>query len=321
MIGSQRTVSSADRVSGWLILAKQRALRDLRPNGVRFIGRQEVAGGPVIVGEAQYIETPELFVPNPNSVPERPQLAIVNETTPGSLPFLYYTAPAPNTAALKNELDQRVNAYDRLITTDLISVNYVLIARPDAAAVNLTIPGRPGTVPGYRLPVSDAVRLDLKQRLGATVSTNSTTPAILTYGFSFQGQPQPVLGEPVLQITNPMVIDVRITSDPAATTTTGVNLVADPFIAGQYNFDVVFKPSGPLLNGSGGVACLWLRNKDTLRDETGDPASNPRGFFDKAGQQLLVVISSRTGLISTQPVNDDAANPYRFATDGKNNGV
>src|SRR5690349_12412618 len=34
---SQKVVSGGDRASGWLLMARQRAIRDNRPRGVRFL--------------------------------------------------------------------------------------------------------------------------------------------------------------------------------------------------------------------------------------------------------------------------------------------
>ena len=56
----------ADQLQGWLLIAKQRALRDQAPRGLRLI--PDVANGnPTLVKELQYIEVPENYVPPPGS--------------------------------------------------------------------------------------------------------------------------------------------------------------------------------------------------------------------------------------------------------------
>ena len=42
MLTSQKVVSAADRASGWLLIAKQRALRDGAPRGVRRLANGRV---------------------------------------------------------------------------------------------------------------------------------------------------------------------------------------------------------------------------------------------------------------------------------------
>ena len=66
MVGSQKVISGADRASGWLLIAKQRALRDGAPRGVRFFLNAATAPATGFVStEAQYIEQPDVWVPNP----------------------------------------------------------------------------------------------------------------------------------------------------------------------------------------------------------------------------------------------------------------
>src|SRR5581483_11961539 len=71
---SQKVVSGGDRASGWLMMSRQRAMRDGLPRGVRFLLNpvQDPAlnptGDPTYYAstEAQYIEAPEPWVPNPD---------------------------------------------------------------------------------------------------------------------------------------------------------------------------------------------------------------------------------------------------------------
>ena len=59
-VGSQQVVAAADKVSGWLMVAKQRAIRDGNVQGVRFFLNGDRCS------EAQYIEKPARpFIPNP----------------------------------------------------------------------------------------------------------------------------------------------------------------------------------------------------------------------------------------------------------------
>ena len=65
MFGSQKVIGAGDRASGWLLIAKQRAMRDGAPRGVRFYNTVGgVTGKDYAFTEAAYIEVPEPWVPN-----------------------------------------------------------------------------------------------------------------------------------------------------------------------------------------------------------------------------------------------------------------
>src|SRR5262249_59426198 len=80
----QRTSRGADQVQGWLFIAKQRALRDGAPRGIRLIRDTD---NPNWVKELMYIERPldltfggpnpgQLFVPSPalDNTSQNPQV-------------------------------------------------------------------------------------------------------------------------------------------------------------------------------------------------------------------------------------------------------
>ena len=76
---SYTTTGATDRLSGWLLIAKNRALRDRTPVGVRLI---RDPANPLVVREAQYIEMPLLWAPNQN-----PDGFALSQTSPPP-PFL-----------------------------------------------------------------------------------------------------------------------------------------------------------------------------------------------------------------------------------------
>ena len=139
--GSQKVVGGADRVSGWLLIAKQRALRDARPRGVRFLladdptrpgtaSPNDYRNFSFVAKEAQYIEAPDLWAPNPSGSATGPQLVI---SVPASgAARVYFVASAADQAELTP---------GRGITTgDLLVVNgssFLLSATP---AVPTSVP-------------------------------------------------------------------------------------------------------------------------------------------------------------------------------------
>ncbi|MGL6076441.1 MAG: pilus assembly FimT family protein [Fimbriiglobus sp.] len=202
---------------------------------------------------------------------------------------------------------------------------------------------------------------------------------MINYKFSFQAAPRPLLGEPTMQLPVGTAIDYRagkfapytapfsaalmdsqgyrtwsspVNPPPPAIqtanvapfnppTTIGVTPIAE---SGTFYFDIMFSPSGQVVNNSSGLICLWVR-------DTTKPISHPRQFdttgfsdcdgfdsagvalppeqrpYDNAGQQSLVVVYTRNGLIATQEVQPPPAtrtvgyDPYLYAKDGINSGL
>jgi hypothetical protein len=117
--------------------------------------------------------------------------------------------------------------------------------------------------------------------------------------------------------------------------------VARQFDAAGSYIDILFSPSGQVLYNTKGLICLWVRDPEKLQQagfshpRLGDPLpyGTPtqldlrRPLFDNAGDQILVTIYTRTGLISTHAVApppyapSPAYDPYQFAKDGKSSGL
>jgi len=78
-------------------------------------------------------------------------------------------------------------------------------------------------------------------------------------------------------------------------------------------YDILFAPSGSVMRTAGqtGKVMLWLR--DVTQDyQTSTPTP---------GEQMLVVIYTRTGLIAVHPIDPNSGNFYDFAQDGKDSGL
>jgi hypothetical protein len=152
---------------------------------------------------------------------------------------------------------------------------------------------------------------------------NATTYATTTFGF-IRGA-RPMLGEPVLQLTGGVVIDVETnnfsTESPGGSTPPPTSLI--PQTAGE--FDVLFAPNGEVLNtGALPRVVFWLRNTAyTLPTPPSGSTSSIRSNMTAAGEMALVVIYSKTGAISTQPVMmpPNFTDPYSAAKDGVNSGL
>jgi type II secretory pathway pseudopilin PulG len=117
--------------------------------------------------------------------------------------------------------------------------------------------------------------------------------------------PRVLTGESVMQLPQDVAIDV-LTSlfTPDTIPTSPV----------QTNYDILFSPAGPLLRSGAttGKFALWVR------DGTRDPGS--------PGEEFLVTVYSRTGLIASHPVDAvpglaGGGDPYSFIKDGKSSGL
>ncbi len=344
---SQKVVGASDRASGWLVIAKNRAKRDGAPRGVRFLRNPNDPTGTSVT-EAQYIEQPEQWAPNPDQEfnPHGPRIIFSHQydTATGTYgPRLAYfvsfdpTDPNPTSAAniLRRsdiqEFLQRITFDDLLLLPEIGGPYRITSFAPPTAAQllrlnDVTIPGP--VPPPVIVPPENCLVLTLAQptspQLGAAHSppVNGTTilnplGTLMTYKFGFQPKPLPIRGEPLLQLTGTTVIDYRTAPYSAANPQTTLGVTMDP-VAGH--FDILFSPSGQVLNNSNGLICLWVRDPEKLQGNPRLP--NDAAGYDLAGEQILVTIYTRTGFIATHPVSTLFAvgDPWLFAKDGANSG-
>lgn len=400
-LSSQRVVGGADRVSGWMLIAKQRAKRDGAPRGVRFFLTPAGAINPVPnsyeVREAQYIEAPDPWAPNPDAElnPNGARLVFVyvQDPTPAN-PMA--TPPTPsfkivsrrvffvsNNQSDLNDFDQRVSVGDYLILPDFAtSYRITGIQNPGNSPPLITEPRLPA--PPLLTPLNAReIGLATFPDLGPAASNPPgampapLSPTLVTYQFGFQAAPRPLVGEPTLLLGSDVVVDYRapVTAPPYPTgglalngvpgdigyrdwgtlttppslppnpapywpaTTIGVFTTpppaAPPLAATtpQY-FDVLFAPSGAVMYNPNPLLALWVRGADKVaHPRLGDPTSaaptllDRREEYDEAGEQVLVIVYTRSGLIATHPLvpPPPAAqpnyDPYRNARDGINSGL
>lgn len=318
LIGSQKVVSGADRVSGWLLISKQRAMRDGAPRGVRFLGRADSTNSFIEFTEAQYIEAPEPWVPNPNQTPPPPNPVPLGYPTWARLTFRYEHDTNNNVtstqvffdgdAAALAEFDQRVSIGDYLILPEFRSSFLVVaISQPNPARRQITLRTWPNLAAGATSQASPPP---------------GSPDTRVTYTFGFQPAPRPLLGEPTLQLTSGVVIDYR-GANP--TTTIGVSPISDnpsdPLETARH-FDILFSPSGQVVSNAEPLICLWVRDPEKLPGGANPRAIvNNKSNMDNAGEQALVVVYTRSGVVATQPPNPDGPDVYSFAKDGINAGL
>lgn len=287
---SYKTTSAADRVSGWLLIAKNRAQRDKAPRGVRFVIQNSQ------IRDAQYIEVPDSYTPPAVAGSGLTPRVLIAPAQGGANKRVFVTPPPETNLA---DLQQSVFAGDMLFLPEFNTLHTL-------TALGAPNPAAPAGVPNGSLEIF----VRNPNLLPAVPGTTGVTYA--TSAFGFHRQPQPAIGEPTLQLTGDMVVDATAGTSRAGP---GINL---PGPTGE--FDVLFAPSGELLNAQSGAVILWVR--DVRLPFNPATAANNRAAYEEAGEMALIVVYSKTGAIATQPVMmPPNADPYSATKDAVNTGL
>lgn len=313
---SQKVVSAADKASGWLMVAKQRAIRDGNPQGVRFYLTVDPTDSTQSIyncSEAQYIEKPPLpFVPNPGSDPNGARIVFEYRDTDGNnlidnldVRNVYYH-PGNSAGGMTIFSNGTVQVNDQLMLSEF-GTSFRITAI-DPSDTNVTF--GTGSVAMRKLTLADY------PKLGASHATAANESNHVTYGVAFQSQPRPVFGELPLQFGDTSVIDFRYRINPSVPPTPGDTTIGitpkDLPVPLEY-FDILFTSSGQVYSpGTTSIIALWVRDSSL--------STNPYDFAN-AGEQVLVVVYPRTGSVSTCLVNPDAADPHKNAREGINAGL
>jgi type II secretory pathway pseudopilin PulG len=251
----QKATQGASMLQGWLLIAKQRALRDQVPRGLRLVIDPS---NPTIVTQCQYIEQPD---------PMSGGQALTNPAA-NAVTF----TGVDLTGGFVNPGDYLVQPgdfFETPINSGLPLHQITAVTGPQALTV-LANPSNP--LPAPTLP-----------------SGNSSYQVVRA--------PRVATGDPTLNLPKDIAIDLGagrsiITSD------------ARGF------YDIVFSPQGPVIGRglTNGRIILWVR--DVSQD----------GLM---GDQTLITVYSRTGLIAACPANpaNGYATPYTYTQDGRSSGI
>jgi len=292
----QRIVRGSDLIQGWMLIQKQRAHRDQVPRGIRLVQNTD---NPGFVSEMFYIEQPEdwkggsLQVPSP-FVPGDPPIP------PGVPPLA--TAFIANKDLVNEGV---VSAGDHLVldSYETVPLNSHRIFLAQYLPTNGSRPA--GT--RFILGAADGTAF---RGVAGPIGPGETN-------FRIVRQPRVMVGEQPLQLPKECVIDLAGNTIggipyPALTTDAGNTVLPGG------SLDIIFGSRGQVIgaNAIGGKIILRMR---------GVGADNMRP--SDQGDQLLITIHTRTGLITSHPVNLDPPfglpghDPYRFVRDGKTSGM
>ena len=341
ILDNHRLSAGSDRVSGWLLQARAKAFRDRLPRGIRFVPNAQG-----FVTEAQFIEVPEAYVPNPNANDNglRLVLSYRQQIGPGG-PYqvvkeAYIIGPIAELASAFNEVANG----DTLKLASFTTLHRITGLTP---IPNLSVQwnGMPTTMQALQINFLPTVKLP---DLGPfTVQEQPTPPApgdtrnlqYITTQFSFLRQARPMLGEQPLKLSSNTIIDFSVVPYPipGPPPSTGYlyhSICNLNVLSGGY--DVLFSPNGELLNSSGNVI-LWVRRDDlstivpAVRGGGLPQAPSPvptelRSRYENAGEMAMITVYSKTGAVATHPVklperDEVYSDPTAFTKDGIASGL
>jgi prepilin-type N-terminal cleavage/methylation domain-containing protein len=296
---------ASDQLQGWLLVAKQRAVRDRAVRGLRLM--IDPAGNGVT--QLQYVEQPDPITCGPIS-----PIAVVSTSYGGTLtvPAWYSpTVPVLPTIPTLPPPDPRgtVGVGAVFLTNNLVGTvlpgDLLEIVEPPSLSVitNVTASAGPPTTPGL-------------------TALNLATPvpgytAFTTTNYRVTRRPQQLIGEPELSISKDTMI---------APTLSQVGPLR--VMSGTGPFDILFTPTGQAQVFDEGASpprllppsniILWVR--DRFDKDLGMTVN----LLEHRNQ--LLVIYQRTGLIGAQPPDlSNATNPpfsyFGFTTDGQSSGL
>lgn len=240
----QKTSRGSGLLQEWLLTAKQRAMRDQVPRGLRLL----MPDSANLVRSAQYIEQPDDLTGGKVGIHNAPSFNM----TSGSADFSGGFAAPPS-------LSWPAQTNDFL----LLQGQLYRITAVNSSSSLTVFPSASGDVPD-------------------------------TTNYSVIRTPRVLVGEAPMLLPQDVVVDL--------------NLSVMPLDVG--GFDILFSPSGAVLRNGTTTSKFFL----WVRDGTLDPA-NP-------GEQVVIAVYSRTGLIASQPgILVSGAPDFSFAWDGKNSGL
>ncbi len=287
-LDKDRSSAAVTQLEGALQISRARAMRDGFPRGIRLL-----PGPNSQATEYQYIEVPPLLVANDGGPLATPPYSTTGQTAP----FV--------------QLNYNVDA----TTGQVVAPPPPAPPTPQQPARTCTIEG---LLPEHQSQIVTGTMLYLPTLgtwhritgVNAPTPTGTTQSVVVTlewypdkelgsatlwrtYHFGLYRLPQPLLGEPAMQLPRSTSVDLALSS---------------PNISG--GADILFAPNGELLAtptiGGAGHVFLWVRDPDKVQST--DP-----NFFELGGEQMIVAIKAKSGGLGAAPVDWNWADPYSLA--------
>lgn len=311
----QRPSRGAGQLQSWLQIAKQRALRDQRPRGIRLPSVPSSITGTTLtayVTEMQYIEMPEIFTGGQLVTPDPSVVADTSASNPYQ--FVRIQGVELGDPALLNANPSMgpFEAYDLLDPGE----DFGEESRRMRRIVQIY----------WVNPTTCIMALDRELQ----PKPQGTAPITSTERYRIIRKNRPIAGEPMLTLPKGVGIDISRyynPADPLGTLPLWYRLYPPQGNTGGYGpFDIMFDPSGRVIGYEstlGNRICLWVRDIGADFPATQLPD----------GDNTLITIYTRNGQIAPHPVdpsglvpnstpnqNPPVWNPFRFTQDGKSSG-
>jgi prepilin-type N-terminal cleavage/methylation domain-containing protein len=286
----QRASRGASMLQSWLNLAKQRAMRDRRPVGIRM-PHQDTSS---YVGTLEYIEVPDEAIGGSVTVPY-----------PGQSDYHYVQL---NTPAVFSP--GAVNAL-------IMPGDTILIPGPGYAPRRIVGLGPPQAQSTGSSNMSYQLILD--QPLNPTPTT--------TTAYRISRRARPIVGETVLQMPKDIAIDISYAPNTPQGVAPAWFRMFPPLAntGGTSPFDILFSPGGQVIGAEGNLGsriCLWVRD---ISLPAPDPTQLPPGYntlvtvYTRTGLVTSHEIDT-SGLVPNVNLTSNTWNPFRFTQDGLSSG-
>jgi type II secretory pathway pseudopilin PulG len=312
-----RASAAVAQLEGALQISRARAMRDGLPRGIRIL-----YNGSAQATSYQYIEVRPVFVPNPGGPFALPPYTngVTSAVPPPYVQFVY-TLSGNNIASREcrvyglvadhlNEL--LANTGGALNTPGPVTSGAVLYLPTlgtwhlfDTVSGPFTDSSQPGNPSYYVLshtprPTPPVGQPPYPDWFGYPDAQLGTQTAWRTYHWGVYSLPQPLIGDPVLELPQKTCVDLNFSTAAAGT-----------------DLDILFGPSGQLVRrGAGNVpghVFLWVRDPGRPAPTPGNPtAGTPGSGFEPAGEQLVVVIKAKSGAVGWAPA-DWGTDPFSLA--------
>jgi hypothetical protein len=279
-----KIVRGTDRLTSWLLIAKQRAKRDQLPTGVRLITNASTG----FIDQLVYIQQPDPITGNYKYVYDPNATA---GTAPGGY-IMNWTIPSAGTAQVDFTGVDFIGAAS---TPGQLDVGLVQVG--DYLEVN----GGGGVYQINNVLLNNPLT-PLAPTLMINFSGSTALPTPI-YNFRILRQPRRLLGEDVLQMPPDVVID------PVSPAGGSLNIPSRlPTGSSTPFLEILFSPAGGVIGQGTGTdkICLWVRDSTLTPNTNGGPA--------------IIAIQVRTGFIATHPVGP-ATNYYQYTQDGRSSGI
>lgn len=331
-----RVAEASRQLRSWLLIAKQRAMRDKSPRGIRFLPPTVAANLPPYNNDPNqprqffysnfaYVEQPEDITGQATEMPPPPP-PNAGQTAPYNSDFRNHALNNQNLPPYVRQTFGQPDSWKRLLWLKGRNLTNVVFEGDvvEFGGARYQIVANPQTYPTQYDCYLVLHRRRDEFRADATSWATSPLP-----NYRITRRPQPIAGEPELALPRNVAVDIRVTdlqgnAEPFRRSIPCPDKVvySNPILQQQIYQEIIFGPSGEVTGDLGkqyGQIALWLRDV-TLGEPTTFGGMPP-------GENRLLVIHNRTGQVTAHPVDptvDNSGNlsqQFQYIRDGKSSAL